>query len=125
MSHGQAVNIREALSNALAYWEPRRLIYNAVLLVITLVMFFLGQPATKAFLNFTGLMSLLVLAVLANIFYSVVYGLDVVVQLSNYRDAWLRWRFLLFWFGLILAALLTVWVTGVGIVGLWLSSSAS
>jgi Mn2+/Fe2+ NRAMP family transporter len=118
------VTFREALSNALGYWERRRLVYNAVLLVIALIMFLMGLPETKTLLSFTGLLLLFVLAVAANLLYSVAYLPDIALQLSNYRDRWLRWRKLLFWFGLGFAALLTFWVTGVGLVSLRLSSNS-
>jgi Mn2+/Fe2+ NRAMP family transporter len=115
---------RDVLSNALAYWERRRLFYNAVLLVIALFMFLVGQPETRSLLSFSGAVVFLMLAVVANVLYSVAYLPDIALQLSNYRDGWLRWRKGLFWFGLVFAGLLTFWVMGVGLVSLWLSSTS-
>jgi Mn2+/Fe2+ NRAMP family transporter len=118
------VTFREALSNALGYWERRRLVYNAVLFGVALVLFLLGQPETRTFLNVTGLLLFLVLVMAANLLYSVAYLPDLALQLSSYRNQWLRWRKFLFWFGLCFGALLTFWVTGVGLVSLWLSSNS-
>jgi Mn2+/Fe2+ NRAMP family transporter len=115
---------REVLSNALAYWEKRRLAYNAVLLAIAIAMFFVGQPETTSLLSLSGAVTLLVLAVAANVLYTVAYLPDIALQLSDYRERWLRWRKWLFWSGLVFAALLTFWVTGVGLVSLWLSSTS-
>ena len=38
------VSAREALSQAIRYWEPRRLLYNAVLLMMVAAVFVLGLP---------------------------------------------------------------------------------
>jgi hypothetical protein len=115
---------REVLSNALAYWEKRRLLYNVVLLVIVVVMILLGQPESRSLLSFTGGMTLLTLAVAANIVYCAAYVPDIALQLSDYREGWLKRRKWLFWFGLVFAGLLTFWVMGVGLVSLWLSSAS-
>jgi Mn2+/Fe2+ NRAMP family transporter len=114
----------DVLSNALAYWEKRRLLYNAVLVGIALLMFLVGQSETRSLLSVSGAVVFLMLAVAANLLYTVAYLPDIALQLSAYRESWLRWRKGLFWFGLVFAALLTVWVMGVGIVSLWLSSSS-
>lgn len=114
---------REVLSNALVYWEKRRLLYNTVLFVIVVVMFLIGQPTVAGLINFSGMMTLLVLAVAANILYSFAYLPDIMLQLSDYRETWLRWRKWLFWSGVVFAGLLTVWVLGVGLVSVWLSSA--
>jgi Mn2+/Fe2+ NRAMP family transporter len=114
------LTFRDVLSNALAYWERRRLLYNAVLVVIVLVMFLIGQPETRRLLSFSGVVSFLTLAVAANILYSVAYIPDIALQLSDYRDSWLKRRGWLFWFGLAFAALLTFWVMSVGVMSGWL-----
>jgi hypothetical protein len=115
---------REVLSSALAYWEKRRLVYNTVLLLVTLVMVVLGQPETTSWLTVSGLVGFLTLAVMANVLYSVAYIPDIAFQLSAYRERWLRWRTGLFWFGLGFAALLTFWVLSVGLVSLGLSNNS-
>ncbi len=115
---------REALSNALAYWEKRRLLYNGVLLIIAVVVFLIGLPETNSLLSFSGLIVFLMLAVIANLLYSAAYVPDIALQLSDYRERWLRWRKWLFWFGLIFAGLLTFWVMGIEVISLWLSSAS-
>jgi len=39
--------LRESLTDAIHYWEPLRLAYNAVLAVIVLIYFWMGYPASK------------------------------------------------------------------------------
>lgn len=43
--------LRESVSDAMRFWEPRRLIYNALLSVIVLFYFFKAYPASKAVLR--------------------------------------------------------------------------
>ena len=50
---------------------------------------------------------LFVLAVLANVAYCAAYLGDVFVQISGFREGWLRWRWLLFVVGTAFAAAIT------------------
>ena len=86
------------LTNAIAYWEPRRVLYNLVLVGVTLrnLEFFCGPP----------LLELFVLAVLANACYCAAYLIDVPVQLSEFRARWLPHRWLLWLLGTAFAAAL-------------------
>jgi hypothetical protein len=78
--------LREAVSDTLGYGEPRRVVYNLVLVLIVFV-----------------------LAVLANVCYCAAYLADVFVQVSGFREAWQKWRFILFVIGLAFAAVITPW----------------
>ncbi len=58
--------LREAVSDAIHYWEPRRLLYNALLAGIVLFYFFYAlrtNPSLKASLSVNGLLGLFLLAV--------------------------------------------------------------
>ena len=83
---------REFLSNAIRYWEPRRILYNLVLAVIVVVHFVHGLPFSKSALQFNSLLLLFALAVLANVAYCAAYIPDVFAQMSGLRDSWLRFR---------------------------------
>ena len=88
-------------SSALAYWEPRRVVYNLILAGTVLWQVGarwdeLGKPASVEMI-----LPLFILAVIANAFYSLAYLPDVFVQLSRFRPLWLRWRWAL-------------WLTGTG-----------
>ncbi len=100
------------------------LFITLVLFVIALMIFLLGQPETTSLLSFSGATDFFSLAVAANLLYCVAYLPDIVLQLSDYRERWLRWRKWFFWFGLAFASLLTFWVMVVTIVSLWLSSTS-
>jgi hypothetical protein len=100
-------NLREAVSDAMRFWEPRRLVYNALLSVIVLFYFFRGFPASKAILTLDSILGLFLLAVLANVAYCTAYLADVFAQWSSYRDLWRRFRWILFAVGMLFAGILT------------------
>ncbi len=78
--------LRESVSDAMRFWEPRRLLYNAILSVMVLFYFFKAYPASKAVLTLDSILGLFLLVVLANIAYCTAYLADVFAQWSSYRD---------------------------------------
>jgi len=98
---------RELTADSIKYWEPRRILYNAVLAIIVLGYFAAAWPASKAIISLNSILILFLLTVLANICYCAVYVIDVFVQLSGLRDLWLRRRWLLLLVGTAFAAILT------------------
>ena len=98
---------REALTNAIRYWERGRILYNLVLALIVIAFFIVNLPASKARLSIDLAQGLFVLAVLANIAYCTAYPVDVFAQLSTVRPAWLRFRWLLFVIGLLFGGIIT------------------
>jgi hypothetical protein len=101
------VTAREALSLAIRYWEPRRLLFNAILLIEVAAIFAFNLPGSRARLNVDLVLLLFVLAVLANVAYCTSYLVDVVAQLSAFRATWLRYRWGLFLIGVAFAGALT------------------
>jgi predicted MFS family arabinose efflux permease len=106
---GLGARIRQAVSDALAYWEPRRLVYNAMLALIVVTYFVLNWPQSRTAVSVDGVLILFVLAVLANVCYCAAYLGDVFVQISGFREAWQKWRWLLFGVGMVFAAIITRW----------------
>ena len=102
-----AGTFRESVTVAIRYWEPRRLIYNAVLAVIVLTYFGFHYPASKSFLSIDAILFLFLLVVLANIAYCAAYIVDIFVLASSYGDLWRRRRWVLFVIGLLFASILT------------------
>ena len=102
--------LREAVSNAIKYWEPRRAVYNLLLaaVVVGYFLYFWGSlAAIKGRISFDGVLGLFLLAVLANVAYCAAYPVDIFAQWSSYRETWIRFRWLLFLLGLLFAAILT------------------
>lgn len=97
-------------ANALRYWEPRRLIYNGVLVAVVLVHVFLGWPASREKISFDVLLGAFVLAVLANVAFCAVYAIDLFVQFSGLDAPWRVGRVILLIVGTAFAAAITHFV---------------
>jgi len=55
--------LRESVTGAIRYWEPRRLLYNAVLAAIVLIFFGIYYPTSKSFLSVDSVLGLFLLVV--------------------------------------------------------------
>jgi hypothetical protein len=96
-----AQTLRDSVTSAIRYWEPRRLVYNLVLAAIVLTYFGLGYPATKALVSTDSVLVLFLLVVLANVAYCAAYPVDIFVSASGYREQWQRLRWVVFLVGLL------------------------
>lgn len=102
-----AQSFRDRLTDAIRFWEPLRVVYNLVLAGIVLTYFVIGYPATKTNLSVDGILFVFLLAVLANIAYCAAYVVDVFAQASGFREAWQKYRWILFTVGLLFAGIVT------------------
>jgi len=102
-----ATTIRERATEAIRYWEPRRVAYNVVLFAIVAIYFYLGLPHSRQMAGINGILLLFLLAVLANVAYCAAYVVDLFAQLSGFREEWRRYRWILFAIGLAFASVLT------------------
>ena len=98
--------LREVLTDAIRYWEPRRIGYNLVLALIVLGWVAFTWPHFRGALAWSSILALFVLAVLANVCYCAAYLVDVPVQYSAFRDSWRRRRWLLWLIGVLFAGIL-------------------
>jgi hypothetical protein len=105
------LNLRQSATDAIRYWEPRRLVYNAVLAAIVLINFAIRYPQSKSALNFEAAQMLFVLAVIANAAYCAAYAVDVFAQTSGFADVWRKYRWVLFAIGLVFAGILARFVS--------------
>lgn len=101
------MSLRESVTAAIRYWEPRRLVYNGVLAAIVLVYFSLAYPMSRSKISLDLALTLFLLAVLANVAYCAAYVVDIFVSSSGYRDLWHRYRWVVFVIGLLFAATIT------------------
>jgi hypothetical protein len=99
--------LRQYATNALRYWEPRRLLYNAALAAIVLTHFFLDYPRSKSFPIANGVLVVFVLAVLANVAYCAVYLVDIFAQHSGFQALWFKYRWILLVIGILFAGTIT------------------
>ena len=95
------------VTDAIRYWEPRRLLYNAALAIIVIAQFFAGWPGSRSSLSVDGFLFLIILAVLANLCYCAAYIADLFAQISGFRPAWIRHRWLLLVLGVVFAGIIT------------------
>ncbi len=100
------VSARDALSNAVRYSEPRRILFNAVLLAVVVAVYVMNLPASRANLTFDSMQALFVLAVLANVAYCAAYIVDVPLQVTSFRAEWLKFRWALLLLGVAFASVL-------------------
>ena len=99
--------LREVATDALHYWERRRLVYNAALVLVVGWCFISGLPQSRTHVGVNLLLVFFVLVVIANVLYCLAYVVDVFVQMSMLREAWVRWRWVLFAVGTTTAAVVT------------------
>jgi hypothetical protein len=100
-------SLREMATDAIRYWEPRRLIYNAVLGAVVTGYFIAAWPQSRAAVSMNAVLVLFILGVLANVCYTAAYLPDIFLQFSGYRAVWVRWRGLLLFLGIAFAAAIT------------------
>jgi hypothetical protein len=100
-----------AASNAIQYWERCRIIYNSVLGLMVLIYFLVELPISWKSVSFDGVLGFFLLAVVANILFSLAYLPDIFAQLSVFKDEWRRRRWILFVIGLAVACIITRWVS--------------
>ena len=112
----ETIPLREILSDAIRYWELRRIAFNIVLALIVATLFILGLPGSRDKLSLDLVLGIFILAVLANVAYCAAYPVDVFAQLSSLRMTWLRMRWILFAVGLLFAGIITRYMAA-GILG--------
>jgi len=104
----EAVTLRDALTDAIRYWEPRRITYNLILAAVVAIhaaVAWLGpDPVPK--ITSDAILSVFLLGVLANVAYCAAYIPDIPAQLSGFRAQWLRLRVVLYLVGVAFAAIL-------------------
>lgn len=86
------MSVRYTISDAAGYWEHRRIWYNVALALSTIAWVLMTRPHVRPSMTFAAGGSLLILAILANVFYSGLYLVDVPLSRSTAKEKWVRWR---------------------------------
>jgi hypothetical protein len=102
---------REMLTDAIRYWEIRRIAYNVILAVVVILVFMAHWPESRSSLSTNLIQGLFILAVLANVAYCAAYVVDVVAQYSAFQATWKRYRWLLFVVGVVFAGIITRFIS--------------
>jgi hypothetical protein len=103
----ETATIREWTTDAIRYWEPRRILYNLVLAAIVLACFVVALPVSKGLITLDSVLVLFLLAVLANVAYCATYAVDIFAQISGFRDLWQKYRWVLFVVGVVFSGIIT------------------
>jgi hypothetical protein len=99
-------SVRDVLRDAIRYWEPRRIIYNLVLVAVVVAWLFFTWPRFQNAVALGSLLFLSVFAILANLCYCAAYVVDIPMQYSLFKDLWRRRRWSLWTAGMLFAILL-------------------
>jgi len=97
---------RPTLSDAIHFWEIRRIFYNLVLVAASLVWLIATWPHFRPAFDLIYLPPIAVLTLLANACYCAAYLVDIPMQHSNLSTAWQRYRWILWVAGTLFALLL-------------------
>ena len=86
MNNGKVFPVlREVTTDALKYWEFRRIFYNLLLTIIVVAHFITAWPRSRETVTLEGALGMFLLAVVVNVAYSAVYAADAFIQLSGFR----------------------------------------
>jgi hypothetical protein len=95
---------------AARWWEPRRILYNLVLLVVFGALAFRTWDRLAPLLSLGNMGRLFVLAFLANLCYSTAYPADMALQTVRHPKRRTPWRWAIWIAGTLFAVLLeTYW----------------
>lgn len=103
---------KELLSDAIRYWERKRVIYNLIIVSVVATWILATWPHFRPAMHLFPLFQLFVLGVIANALYCAAYFVDIPMQSSDVAADWRRWRWLLWTLGMLLAFVLTnYWIS--------------
>jgi hypothetical protein len=98
--------LRESFTDAIRFWEPRRVVYNFVLSTVVVIWLVATWPHFRVALTLSSLLLLTVLALLANVCYCAAYLVDIPMQGSSPSSVWRRRRWGLWLTGTLIAIVL-------------------
>lgn len=98
--------LRQALTEGMRFWEPRRIVYNLVLAAVVFAHAALAFTGPGLDVTIDTCLLLFLLCVLANVAYCAAYLLEIPAQLSGFQQEWLKVRPFIFGIGLLFAAIL-------------------
>ena len=104
--HSPSSQFRGQLADAARFWEPRRLIYNFILILVTVTWVMATWPHFRPALTLTSLFLMSILALIANACYSAAYFVDIPLQSTATGASRNRFRWGLWILGMLFAFVL-------------------
>lgn len=102
-----AETFRQSATDAVKYWERRRIVYNLGLAIVVLLCFWAEYPGSRNALKIDLLLAVFVLAVIANVAYCAAYFVDLFAQATGYRELWQKYRWIVLALGTVFAGVIT------------------
>ncbi len=99
--------MRDVLTDAIRYWEVRRIAYNVALALVVVAVFAFKWPQSRSAMSIDLAQTVFILAVLANVAYCAAYAVDIPAQASGFGASWKRYRWVLFAIGVAFAGIIT------------------
>jgi len=99
-------DFRSIVTDSIRYWETSRLYYNLWLSGVVVGSFLCLQLPTAMLASAAFWVPLLIMAAAANLLFCSAYPVDILIQLSDFRDSWRSHRWLLLALGCVLAGIL-------------------
>lgn len=96
--------VREAIRDAVRFWEPMRALYNVILVLIIVPVYVETWPESLETLTPIRLALGVICAVFANIAYCAAYVPDFILQAGGFHDSRWYWRSAIFVTGTLFAA---------------------
>ena len=95
----------KGLMEAARFWEPRRLLYNALLFAVVVIWIMKSWPHFRPAMTLESLGIMTVLGLLANVCYCAAYLAEILIQNATSSAAWNRQRWAVWGVGTLLAIL--------------------
>lgn len=92
MSAEPSRGLKELLDDAVGYWERRRILFNVTVAAVLIAWLIFTWPLSRGALTLSTLWFVVLLGVAANVFYSLLYLVDLPLQRTAFADAWRRAR---------------------------------
>lgn len=97
---------QDTLPDAIRYWEPRRIVFNAVLATVVVGWIALTWPHFQNASPLEGFLFLIFAAAVMNLCYTAAYIVDIPLQYSDFGAPWRRLRWVLWVVAMLFALLL-------------------
>ena len=97
---------QKSLSSARRFWEPYRVVYNLILATVVVIWLAGTWPHFRGAIRLSTLLLLAILALLANVCYSVAYLVDIPMQWSEVSTMWNRQRWILWSLGMLFSVVI-------------------
>ena len=106
LGHSPSDSFRSLLLDAARFWEPRRVLYNFILFLVTVTWIMATWPHFRPALTLTSLFLMSILALIANACYSAAYFVDIPMQSTATGASRNRFRWGLWILGMLFAFVL-------------------